>query len=137
MNSYLRGFKGPLTFQANCDLEQVTDAEVIATDLLQIASDRKLEWILNKEHGLSLSKNLMSHKDSIFATQVETVLRTEMRVQERRARLTSVEVNNDPAANEELPEAAIALENTTSVLVRFLVGATGEETGINLQIDRG
>lgn len=126
---YLRGFKGPLTFQANGDLEQAIDVDALATDLFQILSDRKGEWMFNYNHGLTLLDRIMSPKDNILAVQIETVLRREVLEQEPRVRILGVEVNTEPSDDPDLT-------NVSTVTIRFVVGATGEEASINLQIAR-
>jgi len=126
---YLRGFKGPLTFQSNGDLEQAVDVDALATDLFQILSDRKGEWMYQYPQGTSLDNKVFSQKDAVFAVQVETVLRREVIELEPRVRIESVEVDVEPSDDPELT-------NTSTVLIRFLVGATGEEATINLQIER-
>jgi len=134
---YLRGFKGPLTFQANGDLAQVEDIDALATDLFQIIDDRKKEWLFQANHGLTIFKSVMSQKDSIFALQIETLLRKETIEQEPRVRVKSVTVNTEPAEGARTIQEQIDLEHTAAVRLEFQVGATGKDAVVNLQIQRG
>jgi len=134
---WLRGFKGPLTFLPNGDLEQVEDVDALATDLFQILDDRQKEWLFQPNHGLSIMSSVMSQKDSIFALQLETALRRETLDQEPRVRVKSITVNTDAAAAARTQAEVNELEHTAVVRLEFQVGATGENAAVNLQIQRG